>query len=110
MRDILSKMINLELGILSVTREKIMGFVDELIRAGEVSQDEGRKMVDEYIARGEKSRQELRSEIGRMIRENAGGDLVTRKEFDELKQEMESLKRAVRLEEIEHTFVEKKEV
>jgi polyhydroxyalkanoate synthesis regulator phasin len=111
MRDLLSKLISLELGLWSTTKDKIQGFVEEMIRVGEVSQEEGKKLVDEYIARGNKSRQELRNEIDKMILESVNRqDLITRSEFEQLKLEVRELRQTVRREEVEHAFVEKKGV
>ena len=109
MKEIINKMINLQLGILSVTRDKISAVVEELVRLGEVSRDEGRKLIDEYVARGEKSRQELRSEIEKMVTESVRrNDLVLRRELEQLKLEVQELKKELRQESLEHAFNERK--
>jgi polyhydroxyalkanoate synthesis regulator phasin len=111
MRDIIGKMISLELGILSVTRDKVKGIVDDLIRAGEVTQEEGKKLVDEYISRGEKSKQDLRDEVGRMVAESIRREApVTRAEFEQLKLEVQEIRKELRKESVEHAFSETKGV
>ena len=57
MQDFLRKGFNLGLGALTATKEKVEEVVNELIKKGEVGQEEGKKLINELIEKG------LRAEI-----------------------------------------------
>ncbi|MCK4518602.1 MAG: polyhydroxyalkanoate synthesis regulator [Candidatus Omnitrophica bacterium] len=93
MRDFLEKAMNLGLGALVVTREKVEAVVDELVKKGEVGQEEGDKLVKELVDKGKEGKEEIEAQIEKMIKAIFEKlDLPTRKEFNELKSEIENLK------------------
>jgi polyhydroxyalkanoate synthesis regulator phasin len=102
MKDILGKMMSLELGLLTVTRDRVKGVVDELIKVGDVSQDEGKKFMDDLIARGEKDKKELKAQLEVMVRDYLKSlDVPTRSEINELKAEITQLRKELTREALE---------
>ncbi len=57
------KSINLGLGLLLYSREKVEEFVEELVSKGEVSKNDARQFAGELVQRGEEQRKELRKLI-----------------------------------------------
>lgn len=94
MKDFLEKAVNLGLGALVVTREKVEAVVDELVKKGEVGQEEGEKLVKELVDKGKEGKKDIETQIEKMVKavfENL--DLPTRKELNELKSEIEKLRK-----------------
>ena len=93
MQDFLRKVFNLGLGLFSTTKEKVEEIVKELVKKGEVSQEEGKKLVNELLEKGEKSRKELEAQIEKIVKGAIERlDLPSRKELNDLKSEIEQLK------------------
>ncbi len=88
MANVLEKMLLVGLGAWTMTREKVNEAVQELVREEDVEPEEARKLVDALVARGEKERQELREIIHHEIERVRP---VTRQEFEELSQRVDSL-------------------
>lgn len=94
MQDFLKKAFNLGLGALVMTREKVEEVVNELVKKGEVGQDEGKKLVEELIEKGKKSKKELEIQIEKIVKGATEKlDLPTRKELNELKSEIKQLRK-----------------
>ena len=91
--SVLKDLVNLGLGALVVTREKVEEVVNELVKKGEVGQEEGKKLVEELIEKGKKSKKELEAQIEKIVKGATEKlDLPTRKELNGLKSEIEQLK------------------
>lgn len=83
------------LGLLTVTREKVVQFVDKLVEEGEVRAEEAPKVVERLVARGEEEREALR----KMIREEvARWAPPSRQDVEDLKRRVDEL--AARVEEL----------
>jgi len=63
--SLLRKAMLLGLGALTMTKEALEKGIDELVKKGEVSQDEAREMLRELWERGQKERENL----ARLVRE-----------------------------------------
>ncbi len=93
MRDFLKKAINLGLGTLVVTREKVEEVVSELVKKGEVGQDEGKKLVNELIEKGEENKKEMEAQVEKIVRTVTEKlNLPTGEQLNALKSEIEQLK------------------
>ena len=93
MQDFLKKAFNLGLGTLVATREKVEEVVNELVKKGEVGQEEGKKLVEELIEKGKKGKKELEAQIEKIVKGATERlDFPTRKELNGLKSEIEQLK------------------
>lgn len=60
MLNAFEKSINLGLGLLLYSREKVEEFVEELVSKGEVSKKDARQFACELVRRGEEQRDELK--------------------------------------------------
>ncbi|MGQ9521446.1 MAG: phasin family protein [Anaerolineae bacterium] len=86
------------LGLLTVTREKVVQVVDKLVEEGKVRAEEAPKVVERWIARGEEEREALR----KMIREEmARWAPSSRQDMEDLKRRVDEL--AARVEELSRT-------
>ena len=111
MKDLLNKLLSLEIGMLAITKDKAKDMVSELISRGEVSQDEGRKMIDEFIARGDKSREHLKTEVLSMVADALTKlDVPTRKELQELKTEIAQLRKDLTKEMLQDSLTDQNEL
>ena len=93
MQDLLKKALSLGFGALLVSKDKIEDVVNELVKKGELGQEEGKNLVNELIEKGEASVNEVEVKIEKIVKGIMEKlNLPTRKELDELKSEIEQLK------------------
>ena len=88
MANIFEKTLLMELGVLTLTREKVSEAVNELVAGEEVKPEEARKLVDALVSKGEKERQALRDIIRQEVDRVKP---VTRKELEALNQKIDAL-------------------
>jgi polyhydroxyalkanoate synthesis regulator phasin len=76
------------LGVLTLTRDKVVQFVDKLVEEGEVRPEEAPGVVDRLVARGEEERGELR----KLVRQELDRlTPVSRQDIEELNRKMDEL-------------------
>lgn len=93
MVDIIDKVFNLGIGAIVMTKEKAESIVNDLIRSGEVGQEEAKKMVRELMEKGEKRKAELREEIKRTVREYISEmNIASKTDVKNLESEIELLR------------------
>ncbi len=93
MQDILKKAVSLGLGVLLSSKEKIEEVVNELVKKGDIGQEEGKDLVNEMIEKGKTSMNEIEGQVEKIVKGVAEKlNFPTRKEFNELKSEIEQLK------------------
>ena len=93
MQDLLKKALSLGFGALLVSKDKIEDVVNELVKKGDLGQEEGKNLVNELIEKGEASVNEVEGKIEKMVKSVTEKlDLPTRKELNEIKSEIEQLK------------------
>ncbi|MFQ5786791.1 MAG: phasin family protein [Thermodesulfobacteriota bacterium] len=93
MQDLLKKALSLGLGALLVSKDKIEDVVNELVKKGELGQEEGKNLVNELIEKGEASIDEVEVKIEKIVKSVTEKlNLPTRKELNEIKTEIEQLK------------------
>ena len=93
MQDLLKKALSLGLGALLVSKDKIEDVVNELVKKGELGQEEGKNLVNELIGKGEASMNEIEVKIEKIVKSVTEKlDLPTRKELNEIKSEIEQIK------------------
>ena len=98
--SVLKSLLNLGLGALVMTKEKAEQVVSELVKKGEVGQEEGKELTNELIEKGEKSKKEIEAQIEKMVKSVVEKlDISTKKEIEELKSEIEELKKKLNKEE-----------
>ncbi len=92
MDEHIRKALNLGLGAIFLTKEKVQAVVDELVEKGEVGKEESRELFDRLMEKGETAGKNLEKSVKNIMKEM---ELPTRKEFDELKSEIEQLKKKI---------------
>lgn len=86
MSDLLKKAISLGWGLTIVSKEKVEGIVDELVRRGELAPSESKQLVERLIDKGAEEQdrfKELINEQVKSVLQSMG--LATVKEVEELK-------------------------
>ncbi|MCP5002355.1 MAG: polyhydroxyalkanoate synthesis regulator [Planctomycetes bacterium] len=96
MQELLKKALSLGLGAMLVSKDKVEDVVNELVKKGELGKEEGKTLVSELIEKGEAGVNELEVMIEKVVKSVTEKlSLPTRKEFNELKSEIEELKERV---------------
>ncbi len=96
MSDIINKAFLAGLGALSLTREKIEGFIDELAKKGEIAKGDKETLVDNLQKEVEKRRAEFREFIAKETKKVLSGlNIPTREEVDALKKEIAELREQI---------------
>ncbi|MCM3041022.1 polyhydroxyalkanoate synthesis regulator [Paenibacillus motobuensis] len=86
MSDLLKKAISLGWGLTIVSKEKIEGVVDELVRRGELAPSESKQLVERLIDKGAEEQDRFKELINEQVRSVMEGmGLATVKEVEELK-------------------------
>lgn len=94
MKDALSKVLSLGLGLAAAGKEQIEKTIDELVKKGEVSKEESKAWVEAIVQKGDEARQRIeelaRDKVNAMIRER---QLATREDIERLEKRIEELER-----------------
>ena len=69
MFDTLEKMMLFGLGAAAMSRDKVSHFLDDMVKRGEVTAEEGRKLYDELMARAETERQNINERVRTQVRD-----------------------------------------
>lgn len=96
MARLIEKSLLLGLGVLTLTRDKVVQVVNSLIEEGEVKPEEAPNIIDRLVARGETEREELR----KLVRDELDKTrfVASRKDVEELSQKIDEL--AAKVEEL----------
>ncbi|MCD6162962.1 MAG: hypothetical protein J7K40_11200 [candidate division Zixibacteria bacterium] len=83
------------IGAISFSRDKVESFIDDLVKRGELSQEEKIGMLSDLLESVEKRQAELGEFIHKEIRQILKSlDIPTRAEIIKLKKEIEHLKKS----------------
>ena len=63
MKDILKKALFFGLGVLDFTKEKVEALVEEMVKRGEVTQQEGPQTVEEILAKAQEVQKTLMEKV-----------------------------------------------
>ncbi|MBN1231524.1 MAG: hypothetical protein JXA19_06655 [Anaerolineales bacterium] len=80
------------IGLLSITQEKAVKFVDELVKEGEIRKEDAKGLIDKLVRQGE----EQRTNLGNLFSEEIEkamkkANLATKKDINELNKKIEAL-------------------
>jgi len=90
--DIIRKTVLLGLGLISLTKEKADGVVDDLIKRGEVASEDRYRAVDSLLKEAEKQEEELnRRMTGSVHKVMADLGIPTKKDMDEILRTLKSI-------------------
>jgi len=96
MIDLLRKILVAGIGAAVLTREKVEGLVDELVKRGEIASKEGPKLVKELLKESQKAKKELEEKIEEATQKTLKKlRLATRAEIEELKIKLEKLEKKI---------------
>jgi polyhydroxyalkanoate synthesis regulator phasin len=94
MESLLKKMISLGLGAAFVAKRKTDEIINDLIKTGKLSQEEGKRIMDEWEQEGEKQKDQMESEFGRIMEKILKQmNIPTRKDFEVLEKRIEILEK-----------------
>lgn len=94
--DLLRKILVASIGAAVLTREKVEGLVDELVKRGEIASKEGPKLVKELLKESQKAKKELEEKIEEATQKTLKKlRLATRAEIEELKIKLEKLEKKI---------------
>ena len=83
--DILRKTMLLGLGLISLTKDKAEGVVDDLVKRGEVASEDRFKAVDSLLKEAEKQEEEFTRKMTKSVHKVIGDlGLPTKKDMDEV--------------------------
>lgn len=96
---LIEKSMLLGLGVLTLTKDKVVQAVNNLVEEGQVNAEEAPGIIDRLVTRGEEEREELR----KLMREELDklrvrGPMVSHKDIEELGQKIDDL--AARIDEL----------
>ncbi len=92
MIDLLKKTLLAGVGAAALTREKVEGLVDELVKKGEIASKEGPKLVKDLLQESQKAKKELEERVEEATQKALKKlRLATRAEVEELKAKLEEL-------------------
>ncbi|MFD1179279.1 phasin family protein [Paenibacillus puldeungensis] len=85
MSDLLKKAFSLGFGITMVSKEKIEGIVDDLVKRGELAPSESKQLVEKLIDRGEEEQNRFKEMVNEQVRTTLQGmGLASAKEVEDL--------------------------
>jgi polyhydroxyalkanoate synthesis regulator phasin len=108
MAGLIEKSLLFGLGVLTLTREKVVQFVNKMVEEGEVKAEEAPSIVDRLVARGEEDREALRKLMREELEKmRLNVPLASRRDIEELGQKIDEL--SAKIEELAGKKPEKKQ-
>ena len=84
------------LGALSLTKDKAEEFVEELVKRGEMSQNEGAALADGLLKEAERQQKELEGKVTALVQKVLSDTgLPTRKDFQTLASRLDGIEKAI---------------
>ena len=94
MFELIKKSLLASLGAAVVTKEKVEKATRKLVDEGKISKDEAEKLSKDLIESGQKQWEEIQERVSDTVKKViANLDLVTKKDFRELKDNVDDLKK-----------------
>jgi len=92
--EIGKKVIDLGMGLASVTEKKVREVAAELIKKGEMKKEEAEKFIDDLLKKTEKDRKGLEGRLTGVVKKVIEKlPLATRSELDEIKKRLAALEK-----------------
>lgn len=90
---VIGESLDLALGLVALSREKIEGLVDDLVKRGEVSKRDAQSLVNDLMKRGEEQRESVKALVQQEVSKSLSGLALARKEDVPTKEQIESIVR-----------------
>ena len=104
---LIEKGLLLGLGVLTLTRDKVVHTVNSLVEEGEVKAEEAPRIVDRIMARGQEEREELRNLVrDELDKLKINMPMASHKDIKDLSQKIDEL--AARIDELASPKTDKK--
>lgn len=87
MKDTFDKIMNFGAGLFSLTKEKTEAFVAEMVKRGELRQEEAASTVERIIDRGREERAAFETAVAEMVQKRVG-DFVTKADVERMIREI----------------------
>ncbi len=98
MFETLERLVLLQIGAATATRDKVERVVEELIEQGRVQREEGRKLVDEVMGRARERSGGARSLFDASVQQGLrGAGVPTREDYEDMVFRVEQLEHRVRM-------------
>lgn len=95
MEEMVKKMLYTGVGLVALTAEKLQETIDDMVKNGRVSEDEGKKVVDEFKQKVEGQKDDVETWLKKLADEVSASlklpRMVDREEYDALLQRVETL-------------------
>lgn len=92
MEDLFKKVMYTGVGLVSTTAEKIQQNIDELVKKGSLSEDEGKKVVSDLMENTETKKEEFESKLKELVTNAVSAlNLPTKTDIDALMTRLEEL-------------------
>jgi polyhydroxyalkanoate synthesis regulator phasin len=95
MEEMVKKMLYTGVGLVALTAEKLQETIDDMVKNGRVSEDEGKKVVDDFKQKVEGQKDDMETWLKKLADEVSASmklpRMVDREEYDALLQRVETL-------------------
>jgi polyhydroxyalkanoate synthesis regulator phasin len=92
MAGLIEKSLLLGLGVATLTRDKVVQFVNKLVEEGEVKAEEAPNIIEKLVARGKENREELRKLVQEELDKlHISTPLASREDIEALSQKIDDL-------------------
>jgi polyhydroxyalkanoate synthesis regulator phasin len=96
MLDFIKKTMLTGIGIAMKTKDELEEWVKEIVKKGEMSEKEGKSFLDDLKEKSEKAQKDFEEKIESKFKELLKkADIATRDEINDLKNEIEELKKTI---------------
>jgi len=94
--DPIKKAMYLGLGAINLTKEKVEGIIDELVKRGEVKEKDKTAMIEKLLKEGEMQKNELEGKISASVQKAMTSlGLPTRKDFKNIQKRLDGIEKAI---------------
>ena len=92
MADLLKKVLLTGVGVAVMTKDKIEELAQEMVKTGQMTQEEGKKFVNDLIKESEEARKNLESQIEKTVKTQVDTvGLATREDIRRLEEKIEKI-------------------
>lgn len=110
MGDIFKKFLHTGVGFVSIAVDKFKNAIDDLVKEGKLSEEEGKKIVDDFVNQSDDRKKEFEKDFGNAIKNIVENfKFLKKEEFDLLEKRVEILEKLVAEKENTQKIEEKKE-
>lgn len=96
MIDLIKKTMMAGIGLALKTRDEVEDLVKDLVKKGNMNEQEGKKFLDELLDRYDEAKDKMEERVEKMVKDFLKkADVVTGDELKALKKEIRELKKAI---------------